>query len=59
MGNRKFLVTYRQPSQLLETKYVVDEDKVIELVEKNMIMFPLNNEEDKITIQLTEIKTYG
>jgi hypothetical protein len=59
MDNRKFLVTYQLPSLRLETKYVVDEDKVIELVEKNMINFPLNNEGDRITIQLTEIKTYG
>lgn len=59
MSNRKFLVTHHQPQYLTETKYVVDENKVIELVEKTMTMFPLNEERDKITIQLTEIKTYG
>jgi hypothetical protein len=59
MVNRKFLVIYQHPNQLLETKYVVNEDKVIELIEKTMPMFPLNNEGDRITIQLTEIKTYG
>ena len=59
MGNRKYLVTHHQPRQLMETKYVVNEDKVIELVERTLGMFPLNEENDKIVIQLTEIKTYG
>lgn len=59
MGNRKYLVTYHQPRQLLETKYVVNEDKVIELVEKTLMMSPLNDEKDKVVIELTEIKTYG
>ena len=59
MVNRKYLVTHHQPRQLLETKYVVNEDKVIELVEKTLTMFPLNDDKDKIVIELTEIKTYG
>lgn len=57
MGNRKFLVTLSQP--FVEDKYVVDEDKALSLVARLMVESPLNNERDTITIQLTEIKTYG
>lgn len=57
MDNRKFLVTLSQP--WVEEKYVVDEDKILSLVDRLMMEHPFKSERDTITIQFTEIKTYG